>query len=306
MPFMSETAGAKLERLLDIMRTLRGPGGCPWDREQTLGSLRPFVLEETYEVLEAIESGTPADLCEELGDFLFEAVFLSQISEEQGHFSIGDAIDAICDKLVRRHPHVFAREGDGPALTSGEVIERWETLKARERATSGASPKRKTTLSGVPVTLPSLLRAYEISSRAAAVGFDWVTPGDVVTKIEEEVAELRHEVSTGAIGDLSRAEEEMGDLLFSIVNLSRKLGIEPEAALRRANHKFTTRFEAMEETVGRSGRSLSDLTLDDLETVWNRVKDSKIEKDTKALSKHNTLDTEPQTAHAKIDEKSGA
>ena len=272
MPYMSETAGAKLERLIDIMRTLRAPGGCPWDREQTLGSLRPFVLEETYEVLEAIESGTPADLCEELGDFLFEAVFLSQISQEQGHFSIGDAIDAICDKLIRRHPHVFARETDSPALTSGEVIERWETLKARERATNGASPKRKTTLSGVPATLPSLLRAYEISARAAAIGFDWVSPGDVVTKIEEEVAELRHEVSAGATGHLSRAEEEMGDLLFSIVNLSRKLGIEPESALRRANHKFTTRFEAMEGSVVDAGRSLSDLTLDELENEWQLAK----------------------------------
>jgi len=254
------------------MQRLLAPDGCPWDREQTLGSLRPFVLEETYEVLEAIESGTPADLCEELGDFLFEAVFLSQISQEQGDFSIGDAIDAICDKLIRRHPHVFAREADSPALTSGEVIEKWETLKARERATNGASPKRKTTLSGIPTTLPSLLRAYEISARAAAVGFDWVSPGDVVTKIEEEVAELRHEVSSGATGHLSRAEEEMGDLLFSIVNLSRKLGIEPEAALRRANHKFTTRFEAMEGSVVESGRLLNDLTLNELEDRWQSAK----------------------------------
>ena len=290
MPFMSESAGDKLERLLGIMRTLRGPDGCPWDREQTLASLRPFVLEETYEVLEAIESGTPADLCEELGDFLFEAVFLSQISEEQGQFSIGDAIDAICDKLVRRHPHVFEREADSPALTSGEVIEKRETLKARERATASTSPKRKTTLSGVPATLPSLLRAFEISSRAAAVGFDWVGPGDVMAKIEEEVAELRHEVSSGATGDLSRAEEEMGDLLFSIVNLSRKLGIEPEAALRRANHKFTTRFEAMETSVAGSGRSLNELTLDEMELRWQEVKlalqvgdkDTKIAKDSPA------------------------
>jgi MazG family protein len=288
MPFMSETAGAKLERLIDIMRTLRGPGGCPWDREQTLGSLRPFVLEETYEVLEAIESGTPADLCEEIGDFLFEAVFLSQISQEQGNFSISDAIDAICDKLIRRHPHVFAREADSPALTSGEVIEKWETLKARERATNGASPKRKTTLSGVPTTLPSLLRAYEISARAAAVGFDWVSPGDVVTKIEEEVAELRHEVSSGATGHLSRAEEEMGDLLFSIVNLSRKLGIEPEAALRRANHKFTSRFEGMEATALEDGKHLNELTLQEMERRWRDVKDAdkntKLAKGTKESS----------------------
>src|SRR5687767_12669818 len=269
---MAETAGTHFDRLLDIMRALRAPGGCPWDREQTLGSLRPFVLEETYEVLEAIESGTPADLCEELGDFLFEAVFLSRISEEQGHFSMGDAIDAICDKLIRRHPHVFARETDAPSLTSGEVIEKWETLKARERATDGKSAKRKTTLSGVPTTLPSLLRAYEISARAAAVGFDWSRSADVLDKIEEEVAEVRREVESGATGDLSRAEEEMGDLLFAIANLSRKLGIEPEAALRRANEKFTRRFDAVEHAFKERGRPLSDASLEEMEAEWQRVK----------------------------------
>src|SRR6187551_1567606 len=157
------SSGDEFTRLVQIMATLRGPDGCPWDREQTLASLRPFVLEETYEVLEAIESGTPADLCEELGDFLFEAVFLSQISEEQGQFSIGDAIDAISDKLVRRHPHVFERKSGDPALTSGQVIEKWETLKARERAAAGAPAKTTTTISGVPKTLPALLRAYEVS-----------------------------------------------------------------------------------------------------------------------------------------------
>ena len=223
------------------MRTLRAPGGCPWDREQTHASLRPFVLEETYEVLEAIDSGSADHLREELGDYLFEAVFLAQISEEAGDFTIGDAIEAICDKLIRRHPHVFQRAAGDESITSEQVIEKWETLKARERAAAGDEPKtRKTTLSGVPKTLPSLLRAYEISARAAAVGFDWARPTDVLDKIDEEVAEVRHEVESGATGHLSRAEEEMGDLLFAIANLSRKLGIEPEAALRRANEKFTT------------------------------------------------------------------
>ena len=272
---MSDQPGRRFERLLDIMRTLRGPDGCPWDREQTLASLRPFVLEETYEVLEAIEAGTPAHLCEELGDFLFEAVFLAQISEEQGDFTIGDAIDAICDKLVRRHPHVFERgDGDAP-LSSGQVIEKWETLKARERAATATTTKvRKTTLSGVPKTLPSLLRAYEVGSRAAAVGFDWEKATDVVAKIEEEVAEVRHEIETGATGDLSRAEEEMGDLLFAIANLSRKLGIEPEAALRRATEKFATRFEAMEHAFVARGRALSEATLDEMESEWGRIKSS--------------------------------
>ena len=271
---MGETAGARLDRLLDIMRRLRAPDGCPWDREQTLASLRPFVLEETYEVLEAIEHGTPADLREELGDFIFEAVFLSQISEEKGDFSMGDAIDTICDKLIRRHPHVFAREADAPALTSGQVIEKWETLKARERAAEGRAAKVKTTLSGVPKTLPALLRAFEISARAAAVGFDWVGAADVLDKIDEEVRELRAEVTAGATGDLSRAEEEMGDLLFAIANLSRKLGVEPEAALRRATEKFTKRFEKMEGEAKAGGRTLEGMTLDAWEELWVEAKNS--------------------------------
>ena len=271
---MVDRVGEQFERLVEIMRTLREPGGCPWDREQTHASLRPFVLEETYEVLEAIESGTPAHLCEELGDFLFEAVFLARISEEAGDFTIGDAIEAIADKLVRRHPHVFARESGDPALTSGQVIEKWETLKARERADAGASPKKKTTLSGVPKALPALLRAFEISSRAAAVGFDWDKAGDVLDKIDEEVAEVRREVESGVTGDLSRAEEEMGDLLFAIANLSRKLGVEPESALRRATEKFTTRFDAMEAAFGARGRALNETTLPEMESEWARVKEA--------------------------------
>src|SRR6187397_1919217 len=190
---MADRVGERFERLVEIMRALRAPDGCPWDREQTHTSLRPFVLEETYEVLEAIESGQLANLCEELGDFLFEAVFLARISEEAGDFTIGDAISAI---LVRRHPHVFERKSGDPALTSGQVIEKWETLKARERAAAGAPAKTTTTISGVPKTLPALLRAYEVSFRAAAVGFDWAKPDDVLDKIEEEVDELRREVES--------------------------------------------------------------------------------------------------------------
>jgi len=292
---MAETAGIHFDRLLEIMRALRAPGGCPWDREQTLASLRPFVLEETYEVLEAIESGSAAALREELGDYLYEAVFLAQISEESGGFSIADAIDAICDKLVRRHPHVFARAQGDAGMTTGQVIERWETMKAQERVAAlrldsgqaGGDAKRpKTTLSGVPKTLPSLLRAYEVSARAAAVGFDWARSTDVLDKIEEEVAEVRREVESGATGDLSRAEEEMGDLLFAIANLSRKLGIEPEAALRRANDKFTRRFDAVEHAFAERGRSLQEATLQEMEDEWQQIKtantkDAKGTKDTK-------------------------
>ena len=275
MATVTPSVGDKFERLIGIMRRLRAPDGCPWDREQTPASLRPFVLEETYEVLEAIESGSPAQLCEELGDFLFEAVFLAQMSEEAGDFSIGDAIDAICDKLVRRHPHVFQRTETDTPLTSNQVIEKWETLKAREREAAGLpAKKQKTTLGGVPKTLPALLRAYEISARAAAVGFDWAKADDVLDKIEEEVAEVRHEVESGATGHLSRAEDEMGDLLFAISNLSRKLGVEPEAALRRANEKFTARFDAVERALASRGRSLSDATLEEMENEWLQVKSS--------------------------------
>jgi nucleoside triphosphate diphosphatase len=271
---MTSGVGARFERLVDIMRALRASDGCPWDREQTLASLRPFLLEETYEALEAIEGGTPQQLCEELGDVLFEVVFMSRIGEESGDFTIADTVDAISDKLVRRHPHVFARQSGDAPLTSGQVIEKWETLKAREREQAGVQPKTKTTttLSGVPKTLPSLLRAYEISARAAAVGFDWVRATDVLDKIDEEVRELRGEVESGATGPLSRAEDEMGDLLFAIANLSRKLGIEPEAALRRANDKFTRRFEAVERAFVEQGRAIADATLDEMEAEWQRVK----------------------------------
>ena len=273
MTTVTQSAGSKFERLVEIMRRLRAPDGCPWDREQTPASLRPFVLEETYEVLEAIESGTPAQLCEELGDFLFEAVFLAQMSEENGDFTVGDAIDAICDKLVRRHPPVFARGDEDAPLTTNQVIDKWETLKAREREAAGLPVKKqKTTLGGVPKTLPSLLRAYEISARAAAVGFDWAKAGDVLDKIDEEVAEVRREVESGATGHMSRAEEEMGDLLFAIANLSRKLGVEPEAALRRANEKFTTRFDAVERTLIARGRSLSEASLEEMEAEWQEAK----------------------------------
>lgn len=267
------SAGTRFDKLVEIMRILREPGGCPWDQEQTHRTLRPFVLEETYEVLEAIDHGSPDELREELGDFLFEAVFLARLSEEAGEFTIGDAIDAICDKLVRRHPHVFARAADEERMSSQQVLEKWETLKAKERAAAGKpAGKPKTTLSGVPKTLPSLLRAYEISARAAAVGFDWAGPGDVLAKIEEEVAELRHEVESGLAANAERAEEEMGDLLFAMANLSRKLGIEPESALRRAAEKFAGRFDRLEASFATQGKALSNSTLDEMEAEWQRSK----------------------------------
>ena len=252
------------------MATLRSPGGCPWDREQTIDSLKPFVLEEAYEVLDAIDRHDHAALCQELGDFLFEAVFLARVEEEAGRFTIADSLTAIADKLVRRHPHVFARAAGEPPLEAAEQVRtRWEAIKAQER---GARAEPNTLLGGLPAALPALVRAYQIGMRAASVGFDWTRPGDVVDKMQEEVRELREVVSGGAPIDRDRAEEEMGDLLFAIANLSRKLGIEPETALRKANGKFIGRFTAMERGIAASGRAMRDLPLDALEREWQRVK----------------------------------
>jgi len=267
-------------RLVEIMATLRSPEGCPWDREQTIDSLKPFVLEETYEVLEAIDRHDHAGLCEELGDFIFEAVFLAQLESEAGHFTIADSLTAIADKLVRRHPHVFARqEGDAP-ISSERVVTRWEEIKAQERGKApNGSAKKKTLLSGVPVTLPALLRAYEIGIRAKSVGFEWEKVSDVMDKIQEEVDELRAELFPGGATlsgspdiDRDKAEEEMGDLLFTMAHLSRQLGIEPETALRKANDKFTKRFGTMEAAVEQSGRKMAEMSLNQLEAEWQRVK----------------------------------
>jgi nucleoside triphosphate diphosphatase len=274
---VSDASGAAdaFARLVEIMARLRGPDGCPWDREQTIDTLKPFVLEETYEVIAAIDAHDHGALCEELGDFVFEAVFLAQLEAEAGHFAIADSLTSIADKLVRRHPHVFAR-GDGePALESpGQVRTRWEEIKAQERDASAAP---KTLLNGIAPSLPALLRAYHIGMRAASVGFEWSTTRDVVAKIEEEVEELREVIEAPGAVDHARAEEEMGDLLFSIAQLSRRLGIEPETALRKADDKFTKRFGKLEQSVSALGRTLKDMTLDELEAEWQRLKSAHTE-----------------------------
>jgi MazG family protein len=265
------TAGDEFTRLVEIVARLRAPDGCPWDREQTIDTLKRYVLEETYEVLDAIDRHDHEALREELGDFLFEAVFVAQLEQDERHFSIADSVKAVADKLVRRHPHVFARDTGEAALdTADQVRARWEEIKTEER--SGES-KPKTLLSGIPAALPALLRAYQIGSRAASVGFDWSRADDVVGKIREEVDEIQEVVSGGDV-DPQRAEEEMGDLLFAIANLSRKLGIEPETALRKANDKFTRRFTAMETAITASARTMPNMTLDELEAEWQRAKRS--------------------------------
>lgn len=257
------SAGDEFQQLVDIMARLRGPDGCPWDREQTLASLRGFVLEETYEVLDAIDRGDHDDLRGEIGDLLFEGVFLAQIAADGGHFTVADSLRHISAKLVRRHPHVF---GDaGGVDTPGRVVAQWEQIKAREQQTRG---ERASLLAGVPRAMPSLARAHEIGTRVAAVGFDWARAADVVAKIEEEVAELRAATAEGA----GRTEEEMGDLLFSIANLARKMGIDAESALRKANEKFTGRFAALEATFAERDQSLQDATLEEMEAAWQQVK----------------------------------
>jgi MazG family protein len=274
---MSARAGDRFEQLVGIMRTLRSEHGCAWDRQQTLQTLRPFVLQETYELLDALDREDYAALEHELGDFLFEAVFLAQICEEEGRFSITDSITAIADKLIRRHPHIFDESGKA-SLTPKQVKQQWEEIKAKERTDAGESGK--TLLSGVPRSMPSLLRAYELSTRAAQVGFDWPTTADVIDKVDEEIRELRDAVKTQ--GASSReAEEEFGDLLFSLVNVARKLGIEPEAALRVANDKFQRRFDDVERQVRADGQTFRDVTLARLEEYWHRAKNTKDTKDTK-------------------------
>jgi MazG family protein len=258
------SAGREFQRLVDVMQRLRGQNGCPWDREQTIHTLRPFVLEETYEVLDAIDRDDHDALRGEIGDFLFEGVFLAQIESDEGRFTVADSLRTITEKLVRRHPHVFGTTKG--VNTPGKVVEQWEQIKSREQKDAG---EKRSVLRGMPKALPSLLGAHEIGTRVAAVGFDWAKPDDVVAKIEEEVGELRRAVNGES---RARVEEEMGDLLFAIANLARKLGVEAESALRKANQKFTQRFQKLEDRLEAQGRSVHDSTLDEMEATWNDVK----------------------------------
>ncbi len=262
-----ESAGQWFERLVGLMRRLRAEDGCAWDREQTLESLRPFVIEETYEVVDAIDRGDPAALRDELGDFLLEAVFLAQIGAERGDFDIGDSLRAICGKLVRRHPHVFGeRAGDGRSPDAGEVKRQWEKIKAEEQRTAGRAPSL---LGSIPDSLPALLRAYRLGRRAATVGFDWSDAAGVEAKVTEELAELAEARAGGSAADV---EEELGDLLFAVANLARHLDVDPESALRAANRKFSERFAALEARLRGRGVEPRDATLEEMEAEWRRIK----------------------------------
>lgn len=257
------------------MHTLRGPDGCPWDREQTLQTLRPFVLEETCELLDAIDEDDMPALREELGDFVFEAVFLAELCAEAGQFTIADSLQAVTEKLIRRHPHVFTPDGDPlpkpTTLTARGVKTQWDDIKAGERSVAGQP--RKATLSGIPRALPALLRADHLGRKAAHAGFDWVQAADVLDKIEEEVRELREAVTTGGVTS-DEAHEELGDLLFAIANFARKLDIVPETALRRACDKFQMRFETMERAIVDEGSRMSDLSFEELDRRWKLAKEA--------------------------------
>lgn len=272
---MQQTPSRAFTRLVHIMATLRGPNGCPWDHDQTLESLTHFVLEEAYEVVDAIERSDLEVLKEEIGDHIFEGVFLAQIASELGAFDVADALETVCDKLVRRHPHVFDTEGRPHDAASRQrapsadvALSQWDAQKAEERRATG---KDDGALSGLPRGLPALLLAYKLGKRAAGTGFDWPRAADVIDKIEEEITELREALAVRE-SNPGRAEEELGDLLFTLANLSRKLGIEPEAALRRANAKFRSRFTAMEQRLRESGRDPKNLSLEELEEEWQAAK----------------------------------
>jgi MazG family protein len=259
MPQSPSTTGERFERLVGIMQQLRAPNGCPWDREQNFDTIKPYLLEETYEVFEAIDQRDWPGLAEELGDLMLQAVFFAQMASEEGKFRIDDSLDAISEKLIRRHPHVF---GDGTAKTSDDVKRRWDEIKADEKKEQGKPQLGR--LDSVPRKLPALVEAQQISSKAASVGFDWENPGQVLEKLDEELRELAEARENGTPDEL---EGEIGDLLFVLVNLARFFKVDPEQALRKTNAKFRKRFAFVE---GRA--TLPGATIGEMEALWQEAK----------------------------------
>jgi tetrapyrrole methylase family protein/MazG family protein len=253
--------GQRFVELMTVMARLRGDAGCPWDREQTRESLRPFLIEEAYEALEALEAGEPAAIREELGDVLFQVVFHARIAEERGEFAMGDLLDALTAKMVRRHPHVFA---GGVVSSATEALAQWEAIKQAE---SGST--RRSALHGIPRRLPALHRAQRMQHRASRVGFDWPSAGEALDKVREEVAELAEAI---AGGDPTAIDAELGDLLFAAVNVARLAGSDPEAALGRTVERFRRRFQLMEEAADERGRELRAMTLEEMEQLWTDAK----------------------------------
>jgi MazG family protein len=293
------TTGERFERAVSIMERLRAPGGCPWDREQTFDSIKPYTLEETYEVLEAIDNRDWPELAGELGDLLLQVLFYAEMAKEQSSFSIDDVLDRLSTKLINRHPHVF---GDVKADTSAEVKRNWEAIKVEERKkrqaeggegdTARTNLEKRSILAGVSSAMPSLLEAYKLSSRAAQAGFDWPNVEGLFDKLHEETGELREQLKefpapgplpqgrgmagsgrTAVPEDLqSRLEDEVGDLFFVLVNIARYLSLDPESALRKTNRKFKRRFQWMEDRLHETGRSADQAPMDELESLWQQAK----------------------------------
>jgi MazG family protein len=271
--------GAKFEKLVEIMATLRGPNGCPWDLQQDFNSLKPMLVEETYEVLEAVDNQDFEGLSEELGDVLLHVLFNAQLAKESGHFDINSVIDGISQKLIRRHPHVFGGEAAG---TAEDVIRNWEAIKAREKAEKlkNRTPEQRSLLEGIPAKLPAIHEAHQISSRAARVGFDWPNVEGIFEKLQEEVLELKQAIAQGGLSDeerrRERLEDEIGDMLFVVVNIARYLKIDSESALKRTNRKFKTRFQYMESELAKKGKSIEETSLREMEELWQRAKSEKL------------------------------
>jgi MazG family protein len=290
---MSET-GERFERAVAIMARLRAPGGCPWDREQTFDTIKQYTLEETYEVLEAIENRDWYELTSELGDLLLQVLFYAEMAKEDGHFSVDDVLDRLSTKLVTRHPHVF---GEVKAETSAQVLRNWEAIKQQERKQRepdrlGEDEKPKSILDGVSSAMPALLEGLKLSNKAAHVGFDWPNVEGLFDKLKEELEELRHEVNqipppgpmpigrgiAGARGQVlpedlkARLEDEVGDLLFVLVNIARYLNVDPESSLRKTNRKFRRRFQHVEEALRQAGKKPEDASLDEMEAHWQASK----------------------------------
>lgn len=267
----------RFQKLTELMAALRAPQGCPWDRKQTHESLKPYLLEETYEVLETIDQHDRRKMAEELGDVLLQVLFHSQIAAEAGTFTIDDVLDRLADKLVRRHPHVFPNGAGDPVPTNAEqVLAKWEDIKRAERQAEG---RPGSVLDGVPQTLPALLRAYQIQARASRVGFDWSHDqagfDQLLTKIEEEIREFRTALRQPSSADGRRQAEieaEFGDVLFSLVNLGRFVKVNPEDALRQAVNRFSSRFQYIEREAARQGRAVVDLSFDEMNRLWEDAK----------------------------------
>ena len=258
------SVGAQFQHLVEIMARLRAPGGCPWDREQTFDSIKPYTLEETYEVLDAIDRRDWDELRSELGDLLLQAVFFAQMASEEKLFDIGDSLDAINQKLIRRHPHVFADEN---AQTGDDVKKRWDEIKAAERKTKADAPQGL--LATVPRALPALVEAQQITSRASRAGFDWSSAAEVLAKLDEERLEFAEACERGSQDQI---EDELGDLLFVLVNLARFVKVDPEQALRRTNAKFRQRFAHVERRLAAQGREVPGTPIDELEALWQEAK----------------------------------